>query len=616
MKAETLQFGDFRLDCSNYELSRRGHPLPVERKPMELLILLATRPGQLVTRAEIAAALWGSDVFVETHSGINTAIRKIRHILRDDSDEPRFIQTVMGRGYRFIGQIEPVPAPVEIPPVSAPVDSPPTSTTRLVAGHLRSRALLLGLIVCSAAVALLTVLHQRSTHSPTRIHSLAVLPLENLSGDPQQEYLADGMTDELITMLVRDSTLPIVPRSSVMQFKGAHRPPAEVARALHVDGLIDGSITRSGDNVHVTAQLIGIPNDTLLWAQSYDRSVGESVRLPSEIALTVARRLQSVAAQPAAPPVVNAAAHDAYLRGMYIWYSGGDEAERYFRKAIELEPDYAPGWSGLAAYFGAATMGGKLDPRLSVPQQRAAALKAVQLDDSLAEAHLSLAGAYMCDLNIQSALSETDRAIQLKPSFANAYHLRARLELALNRNAEAIEAQRTAMELDPFERPWAMAWVLLSARQYDATIQEAQFQLETLPNNGALYWMLGEAYDRKGDDDKAAQALEKSESLKGHNSLAATMRAAYQRGGRTALVKAELTGDERQSASSYVSPANLARFHAQLGEREQALSLLNEAYRQRCPQLLWIQTDPAFDFLHQDARYQSLIRQLGLPPSY
>ena len=183
MKAETLQFGDFRLDCSNYELSRRGHSLPLERKPMELLILLATHPGQLVTRSEIAAALWGSDVFVDTHSGINTAIRKIRHILRDDSDEPRFIQTVLGRGYRFIGQIEPVPATVEIPAVSAPVDSPPPSTTRLVAGHLRSRALLLGLIVCAAAVALLAALHQRSIHSPTRIHSLAVLPLENLSGE-------------------------------------------------------------------------------------------------------------------------------------------------------------------------------------------------------------------------------------------------------------------------------------------------------------------------------------------------------------------------------------------------------------------------------------------------
>ena len=352
MCADTLQFGDFSLDCGNYELTHRGHSVPVERKPMELLILLATRRGQIVTRSEIAATLWGNHVFVDTDSGINTAIRKIRYILHDDSGEPRFIQTVMGRGYRFVGQIETVPAPIEIPPIFAPVVSPP-STTRLVAGHLRSRALLLGLIVCAAAVALLAALHQRSTHSPTRIHSLAVLPLENLSGDPQQDYLADGMTDELITMLVRDSTLRIVPRSSVMQFKGTHRPPEEVARALHVDGLIEGSITRSGDNAHVNAQLVGIPNDTLLWAQSYDRSVGDSARLPSEIALTVARRLQSVAAQPAAPPVVNAAAHDAYLRGRYFWFNNkNEEAGKYFRKATELQPDYAPGWAGLSYYFG------------------------------------------------------------------------------------------------------------------------------------------------------------------------------------------------------------------------------------------------------------------------
>jgi TolB-like protein/DNA-binding winged helix-turn-helix (wHTH) protein len=617
MRAETLQFGDFRLDCSNYELSRRGHSLPLERKPMELLILLATHPGQLVTRSEIAAALWGSDVFVDTHSGINTAIRKIRHILRDDSDEPRFIQTVLGRGYRFIGQIEPVPAPVEIPAVSAPVDSPPPSTTRLVAGHLRSRALFLGLIVCAAAVALLAALHQRSIHSPTRIHSLAVLPLENLSGDPQQDYLADGMTDELITMLVRDSTLRIVPRSSVMQFKGAHRPPEEVARALHVDGLIEGSITRSGDNAHVNAQLIGIPNDTLLWAQSYDRSVGDSVRLPSEIALTIARRLQSVAAQPAAPPVVNAAAHDAYLHGRYLWFNGKNgEAGKYFRKATELQPDYAPGWAGLAYYFGMGAVTGGQDPRICVPGAKAAALKAVQLDDSLPDAHLTLGGAYMFEWNLQAAQSEIDRAIQLNPSLPEPYHLRTRLDFALNLNAKAIEDQRTAMELDPFEQPWGMVSILKLARQYDAAIQEAQQRLEALPNDDTLYWELGQVYDRKGEHDKAVQAWEKMELLEGHNSNAASMRNTYQRGGWTALIKSFIADDEKQSAHSYVSPFDLARYHAQLGEREKALSLLEEAYQQRSPQLLWIQTDPAFDFLHQDARYRSLVRQIGLPPSY
>ena len=223
---------------------------------------------------------------------------------------------------------------------------------------------------------------------------------------------------------------------------------------------------------------------------------------------------------------------------------------------------------------------------------------------------------YLCEWNIKGAQSEIDRAIELNPSLAEAYHLRARIDTAINRNLEAIEAQRKAMELDPFERPWGMVWVLKTARQYDAAIQEAKQRLEAIPNDDALFWELGQVYDRKGERDKAVQAWEKMELSEGHTSNATIIRKVYERQGWAALIKRFIVEDEKESANAWVSPFDLARYHAQLSERVQTLSLLDEAYRQHSPQLLWIQTDPAFDFLHRDAHYRDLIGRLGLPAAF
>ena len=584
--------------------------MELEPKAFYLLEFLILNRQRVVSKEEIFGVVW-RDVVV-TDNALTRVVTQIRKALDDDPRNPRFIETIPKVGYRFTAAIESPAGRLPGDESSTTTDS--ASTGRSVLSGLRTHALLIGLLGCVAAVTLIVVLHRREAAAATRIHAVAVLPFENLSGDSQQNYLADGMTDELITMLARNSTLRIVSRTSVMQYKGSTRPLAEIARSLNVGGVIEGSVVRSGDNVHLTAQLVGVPNDTLLWAQSYDRSSADSVRLAPDIALAVARRLQSVVAKPAEPRPVNAAAHDAYLRGRYFWfrYKNG-EAGKYFRQATELQPDYALAWSGLAGYFGVGAVGGFQDPRASVPQSKAAALEAVQLDDSLPDAHFALGLAYLAEWNISAAQSEIARTIQLNPSMADVYHLRARVETALNRNAEAIQAQRTAMELDPFERPWGMVWTLKTVRQYDAAIQEAQQRLEALPNDDSIYWELGQVYDRKGDKDKAVQAWEKMELAEGHTANAANIRNVYQRGGWTALIKSFLADDEKASASSYVSPFDLARYYAELDEREKTLQLLEEAFSQRSPQLLWIQTDPAFDFLHQDTRYQALVQQLGIP---
>ena len=283
------------------------------------------------------------------------------------------------------------------------------------------------------------------------------------------------MTDELITMLAKNSTLRVVSRTSVMQYKGARRPLPEIARALGVDGILEGSIARSGEKVHMTVQLIQAPSDTHLWAESYDRDASDIVSLPREAAQTIAKRLNSAVPQAPLPRYVNPEAHDAYLRGRYLWYAGQyGKSFGYFKKATELQPDYAPGWSGLSIYYEASAIDGQKSPAETLAAGEEAARKAVQLDDSFPEAHLALCAAIFINRwDWTRSDQECKRAIELDPEFAEAYHFRAKILATLNRNQEAIEAQKKATELDPFARPFALAYSYQLARQYDAALTDA-----------------------------------------------------------------------------------------------------------------------------------------------
>lgn len=624
MAGTILEFGDFRLDCDHFELSRAGRPLKLERKPLELLILLAQREGDLVTRAEIAQHLWGSEVFVDTEHGINTAIRKVRHALRDDPDHPRFVHTVTGRGYHFVGPVTASPPPEPAPVIAQPAPFASEAPAARPFPSAVSRWLIYASIAVLFAVAVVVILRIREhpTHAATPdIRSLAVLPLDNLSGDPAQDYLAAGMTDELTTMLAKNSTLRVVSRTSAVatQYKDAHRPLRQIASDLGVDGIVEGSVARDGGNVHMTLQLIRASTDTHIWADSYDRDNNDAVSLPADAAQAIAKRLHASLAA-ALPPAryVSPEAHDAYLHGRYLWFSEqyGKSAE-YFKKATELQPDYAPGWAGLADYYGAGVIIGDLDPRKVLRPMVAAARKAVALDNTLPQAHLTLAATYwLNDWDPARADQEALRAIQLDPEFAEAYHLRAKFLGILNRHPEAIEQQKKAMELDPFARPWGLSYIYLLARQCDAAITDGRQRLESSPGNAILHTILAHAYQCEGKDKEAAHMLARYYELTGDNDSAEALRRAFEQGGYRAVIEWQIRDLERKSATHYVSPVKLAGLYAQLGQREKAIALLEEGYRQHSPMLLDIQNDGRFDVLHADSRYRSLIRKIGLPPAW
>jgi TolB-like protein/DNA-binding winged helix-turn-helix (wHTH) protein len=643
-----FEFGEFSLDCDRFELCRAGRTVKLERKPMELLILLATREGDLVTRTEIAERLWGSEVFVDTEHGINTAIRKIRQTLRDDPEQPRFVQTVMGKGYRFIGPISeaqlppaaksrppmlvPLPESGALGAVSVPTATTPESSTGIENPRRRSHGHVWQIIGGSTAIVLLTLAvalrAHRSQRDPARsatpnIQSLAVLPLDNLSGDPSQNYFADGMTDELTTMLAKNSTLHVVSRTSAMQYKGAHRPLREIAKALGVDGILEGSVERSDGKVHMTIQLIQADADTHVWAESYDRNANDVVTLPNEAAEAIAKRLRSTAVGLAPARYVNPEAHDACLRGKFFLYTNGSAAGPYFKKAIELQPDYAPGWAGLAGYYGSGA-GNSLDPQKVLEPMEAAARKAVELDDSLPEAHHVLGGALFYNKwDWAGGDRELLRAIELDPQYAEAIHRRASFLAALNRHQEAIAAQKTATEIDAFARPRALALSYVLARQYDAAITDIQQRLQSKPNDEGLLYTLYLAYRCKGMKKEAVEALEQYIAASGDNTSrlgwktsVQDVRRAWEQGGYNAILHAQINDLERKSAKQYVSPVELALLYAQLGEREKTLSLLEAGLRERNPNLLWIQCDPAYDFLHTEERYRFIIKKIGLPPAW
>jgi TolB-like protein/DNA-binding winged helix-turn-helix (wHTH) protein/Tfp pilus assembly protein PilF len=653
-----FQFGEFELDCDRFELFRAGRSLKVERMPMELLILLVSKKGQLVSRAEIAERLWPDGVFVDTEHGTNSFIRKIRLVLRDDSGQPRFVQTVTGKGYRFIAPITRLGATpngaVDVsdsfrryepsrtdshstisetanqraaPPLAGVLTPAEQNIETGSRANLKKRFQIAALATAAAVAAGLVIgvwLHRRSASASTvhpQIRSLAVLPLDNLSGDPGQQYFADGMTDELTTMLAKNSTLRIVSRTSAMQFKDPQQPLRDVARLLGVDGIVEGSISRAEGKVHMSVQLIQASTDTHLWADSYDRDNNDVAAIPAEAAQAIAKRVNASEAVIRPERYVNPEAHDAYLRGRYYWFSfhgkeHGKEAAEYFRKAIALQPDYALGWVGLSDYYGVAAVMGNMPPAEADPQAEYTARKALQLDDSLADAHISMAWVCLMRYDWSCVDAESARSVALNPESAATHHCRAWMLIALNRMDEAVSERKKAMDIDPYSWPWVLVQTLDQNREFDAAIKEARMRLGANPTNAALHITLSESYLHKGMEREAAEELETSLTLDNDRTEAAAVRQAFGRGGYPAVLYMQLDELKRQSKKEYVSPLTFAFDFGELHRKEETLRYLEKAYQERSPGLAWLQHRPEFDFLHDDKRYQTIVRRVGLSPTF
>ena len=633
MSESQYKFAEFQLDCASFELRRQGRAqksdrVSLERIPMELLILLLERQGSVVTRQEIVDRLWGKDVFVDTEHGINTAIRKIRQALKDNPEQPRFILTVTGKGYRFVAgendnqrSAASSETPTVIPerePRPSGSDVPERGPDAVVMPAVQSNraklAIVIAICVVVAAI-LISFLRHRivRANQASQIHSIAVIPLANLSGDAAQDYFADGMTDELITALAKNRNLRIVSRTSAMQYKGVKRPLPDIARELNVDGILEGSVSRVGNRVHTTVQLIHAPSDTHIWAESYDRDLSEVIFLPEELSQTIAKEVKAAVSPPTRQRSISPEAHDAYLQGLYFWYRGDfDHSKQYFQKAIDLQPDYAAAWAGLGDSYGVRA-GGDTPPQAAFAKNEEYSRKALELDDSVAEAHNSMAALYLFHAwDWNRAEAEAQRAIELNPNLAAAHHLRSYILFALNRNAEALQEQRQATEIDPFAQPWHLGRAYLYLRQYDAAINELSARAAVQKVDG-IEFIRSDAYRFKGMNKEAARHLELGFLAEDDQHSAEAVRRAFDQGGYYAVAEWLLRRDQDKAREEYVSPFFLALDYARLERKDDTLHFLESAFQERSPEMVFLEKRPHFDFLHFDLRFQALVRKVGLP---
>jgi TolB-like protein/DNA-binding winged helix-turn-helix (wHTH) protein len=651
MSESQYRFAEFQLDCASFELRRQGRAqkserVSLERIPMELLILLLERRGSVVTRQEIVDRLWGKDVFVDTEHGINTAIRKIRQALKDDPDNPRFVLTVSGKGYRFVaentedrkisgrssgaGDLTDVERRSNEEPIAPVVEeiagdsSRRIPRARLISASQRWMFMIatLVLLLCAAGLLALNAGGVRDRIFPpnraSQIHSIAVLPLANLSGDSSQEYFADGMTDELITALAKNHSLRVVSRTSAMQYKGVQRPVRDIAHELGVDGVLEGSVSRSSNRVHMTVQLIYAPTDSHVWAESYDRDLNQAYSLPEELSQTVAKEVKAATSPAPAPRYINPEAHDAYLRGRFFWVAWHfPEAMTNFEKAIQLQPDYAAAWSWLSGTYELEAIDGSRPASEVSALAESAARKALELDDSLPDAHNSMCGWYaFFAWDLPRADAECRRAIELSPSYGELHYLHHWVLLAMERQDEAAQEIKRAVELDPFARAWALGVFYLGERQFDSAINELQMQSRVRPDDMGVHGYLSSAYSLKGMYKEAEQELEKLLQLQGRSDSVIAVRKAWERGGEMAVGRWGVEDIKAQARKQYVSPHDIAQAVSYTRDKDETLKYLNEAFEQHDPNLINIQSEAIFDFVHSDPRYQALVKKIGLPPAY
>jgi len=641
-----IRFGTFEVDLKAGELRRQGLKIRLQEQPFQVLALLLECPGEVVTREELNQKLWPSDTFVGFDEGLNTAINKLRHALDDSAQSPRFIETLPRRGYRFIAPVHEASdqsSRDSAGPDSdlAALDKKATAPTAepiaeaVSAGVTRRRRTLW--IAAAIAVALVAAvgldvggLRHRLVErpAPAPIQSLAVLPLENLSGDASQEYLADGITDELTTHLAQIRALRVISRTSAMRYKGAKKSLPEIARELKVDAVVEGAVARFGERVRVSAQLIHARSDRHLWAESYERDLRDILVLQSELARAIANQIRiRVTPQEqrrlARARPVNAEAYEAYLKGRYFWNQRTEErilkAIEYFQKAIEKDVNFAPAYAGLADSYGlfgfsqyAALPSGEADRRAE-----AFARKALQLDDTLAEAHAALAAVQHRRWNWPEAEKEFQRAIELNAGYAPAFQFYALLLSSVGRQQEALAAIQRAVELDPASAIMNAAFgrQLIFARQYDRAIEQLQKTLELEPNFMVAHVRLGLAYVQKGMYEKAVAELAKARTLSQDNALViAALGHIYARSGNRRKAEELVAELKRLSGRRYVTAYDMAVIYSGLEERDQAFVWLEKAYQNREGSLAYLKVEPWLDPIRSDPRFAELVHRLGLPP--
>jgi len=614
-----FEFGEFRLDVANKTLLRKGIAVGLTPKVFDTLALLVERHGQLVEKDEFAQKLWPG-TFVED-AALAENISRVRRALGENEGQP-WIVTVPKRGYRFAADVRRVVEAEAVNPATFPQADRPS---RL---WLRFGVPILVLLVVTGSSYLYLSRLDRSAAMP--VHSLAILPLENLSGDSEQEYFADGMTDDLITQLAKVSSLRVISRTSIMRLKGTRKSLSDIARELNVDAVVEGTVTHSSERVRVTVQVVRANPEQHLWAESYDRPLGDVVLLQGELANEISRaiRVQLTPQEQvrlASARSVNPDAFEACLKGRYFWNKRTEatnkKAIEYFELAIKQEPAYALAYAGLADSYASPAIAEALQESVpateAFPRSAAAATKALELDNTLAEAHASLATVrFLYDRDWAASETEFKRALELNPNYANAHMWYAQSLLWMQRPDEALDQAHRARELDPLSLVINanLGFVLGVTHHYDLGIEQIRKTLDMDPNFALAHYRLGQIFVLRGMNREAIPELEKAVSLSGGSPRAtAELGLAYAQLGNKKQARKLLDDLKQRSKQRYVSPFNLALVYAAVGDKSQALEWLEKAHEQHSPSLNLLNLSPAFRSLRQESRFIELVRSTGLP---
>jgi len=573
-----VRFGPFEADLRAGELRKHGVKLKLVGQPFEVLAMLLECPGQLVAREELRAKLWPTDTFVDFDHGLNAAVNKLRDALNDSAEKPNYVETVPRRGYRFINAV-----------------------------GLHDSQDLLG------------------EPSSPKIQSLVVLPLENLSKNPEEEYFTDGMTDQLITNLTQIGALKVISRTSAMRYKGTKKSLPEIARELHVDAVVEGAVMWVGGRVRISAQLIEAPTDHHLWAASYERDLRDVLSMQEEVTRAIVSEIRvKLTAQEQARLAnrhpINPEAYKLYLKGRYHWnkrsLEGFQKAIEYFQLAAANDPAYALAYVGLADTYTYFSFFDVVPPREAMPKAKAAAARALEIDNRLGEAHVSLGYvSYMYDWDWPAAGKHFEQALALNPGYSRAHTFYPFYLSSLGRSEEALAAAKYSLDLDPASPAvsHSLAVQLYLARQFDNAITQAHKTLELDPNFAISYQLLGEVCVSRGMYREGLPELEKYSALsRGRAMSLALLGYAHARLGERSQALRMLEQLEAASKQSYTPAFSFAVVYAGLGEKDQAFTWLEKAYGERTSRLGYLKVEPLWDPLRSDPRFAELVRRIGL----
>jgi TolB-like protein/DNA-binding winged helix-turn-helix (wHTH) protein/Flp pilus assembly protein TadD len=621
-----LRFDSFELDLRSGELRKGGVKLRLQGQPIQLLGLLLENAGDLVTREELRRRLWPSDTFVDFDHGLHNAIARIREMLGDSAGAPRYIETLPRRGYRFIARVE------ELQP-SLPVDgrgSSPEADTPIAPTRSRRRgSFLLTVCACAAMGLVASVAWQRfSVEGAVRpARSIAVLPLKNLSADPREEFFADAMTEELITEMSRIQSLKVISHTSVMEYKRTTKHLPQISRELDVDDVVEGSVTRDGDQVRVSVQLLDGANDRHLWSEDYQRPLRGILDLQHEIAQTIAQQIRvKLTSDPrvsrGASRRIDPEAYDAYLRGRYYLNSQYstltpvDTARKYFEESIRKDPGFALAYAELADSEMSLASFRHSSPETAYRSAKEAARKALDLDEGLGEAHMTLALlSWRYEWDFKAAEREFNYAIALAPSNDSIHCYYSNYLGWRGRRAEALAEITKGRELNPGSSfATSESALYFQLRDYARLIEVSQRGIASDPNEWLEHYFLGMGYEGAGRRPEAISEYEKAVQMSGRDQDAtAALAHAYAMVGRRAEAQTILREFERRS-EGYVSPYMIATIYAGLGDKDRAFEFLTKAYRERCLDIAWqLKADHRIDNLRSDPQFQALLGQVGLP---